>query len=72
MIGDATLKTGVRSKDNRSAGIVVGIEYGKLTINSEGGRVIYEVPKSHVESFDGHEVFLNISFEELKKFEKKP
>jgi hypothetical protein len=43
----------------------------EITVGSEGARHEYIIPKSAVEGFNGSEVFLKISFGELRNCEVK-
>jgi hypothetical protein len=68
---DRIVLKGVRTKDNQDAGNVISVDSDKITIGLEGARHEYIIPKSTVEGFNGSEVFLNISFGELRNCEVK-
>ena len=68
---DRIVLKGVRSKDNEDVGNVISVASDEITVGSEGARHEYIIPKSAVEGFNGSEVFLNISFGELRNYEVK-
>jgi hypothetical protein len=68
---DRIVLKGVRTKDNQDAGNVISVASDKIIVGSEGARHEYIIPKSAVEGFNGSEVFLNISFGELRNYEVK-
>ena len=65
---DSIIHKNVRSKDGQDAGNVDAIEGDTVVITSEGDREEYNLPKSEVEGYNGAEVFLKITFGELKKY----
>ena len=65
---DSIIHKNVRSKDGQDAGNVDAIEGDPVVITSEGDREEYNLPKSQVEGYNGAEVFLKITFGELKKY----
>jgi hypothetical protein len=65
---DSIIHKNVRSKDGQDAGNVDAIEGDTVVITSEGDREEYNLPKSQVEGYNGAEVFLKITFGELKKY----
>jgi hypothetical protein len=67
---DAVFKKGARSKDDVQVGTVVGTTDENVSIEW-GSRLVYDVPKDNVEGFDGNEIFLNLSREELARFERR-
>jgi hypothetical protein len=68
---DRIVLKGVRSKDNEDVGNVISVASDEITVGSEGARHEYIIPKSAVDGFNGSEVFLNISFGELRNCEVK-
>jgi hypothetical protein len=68
---DRTVLKGVRTNDNQDAGNVISVASDEITVGSEGARHEYVIPKSAVEGFNGSEVFLKISFGELRNYEVK-
>ena len=66
---NAIFKKGARSKDDVQVGTVVGTAGPNVSIEW-GSRFIYEVPKKEVEGFDGNEILLRLSRDELSKYEK--
>ena len=67
---DAIFKKGVRAKDGKDVGIVVGISDQNVFIQKGVTREV-TLPKEYVEGFDGNEVFLKVTSEELKRYEMK-
>lgn len=67
---DRIIHKNVRSKDFVDAGNVFAVAGDEITVM--GSRSLeYNIPKSCVEGFNGSEVFLNISFNELRNYEVK-
>jgi hypothetical protein len=62
-------KKGARSKDDVQVGTVVGTSEENVSIE-RGSRLLYDVPKNDVEGFDGNEIFLKLSSEELSRYER--
>ena len=65
-------KKGVVTKDNQSCGNIIGDDEEKIII--EDGAVhqhFYTVPKSSVGIYNGAQLILNISYDELKNYEDK-
>ena len=67
---DAIFKKGVRAKDGKDVGIVVGVSDQNIIVQKGVTREVI-LPKESVEGFDGNEVFLNMTSEELKRHEIK-
>ena len=67
---DAIFKKGVRAKDGKDVGIVVGVSDRNVIIRKVVTREVI-LPKENVEGFDGYEVFLNVTSEVLKRHEIK-
>jgi hypothetical protein len=65
---DSIIHKNVRSKDGQDAGNVDAIQGDTVVITSEGDREEYNLPKSQIEGYNGAEVFLKITFGELKKY----
>jgi hypothetical protein len=65
---DRIVHKNMRSKDNEDAGNVAAVDKDSITVISEGARHEYKIPKSEVEGFDGAEVFLKLTIEELKNY----
>jgi hypothetical protein len=51
-------------------GTVVGTSQENVLIE-QGSRLIYDVPKAAVEGFDGNEIFLKLSSNELARYERR-
>jgi hypothetical protein len=67
---DRIIHKNVRSKDMEDVGNVFSIAGDIITIM--GGKVReYNIPKSHIEGFNGSEVFLDIPYDELRNYEIK-
>jgi hypothetical protein len=65
-------RKGVITKDNQSCGNIIGDDEENIII--EDGAVnqhFYTVPKSAVGIYNGAELTLNISYDELKNYEEK-
>jgi len=67
---DALFKKGVRSKDGKDVGIVVGVSEGNLFVQ-KGVRREYVIPKNYVDGFDGAHVYLKVPEAELIQYEIK-
>jgi|Tabmets5t2r1_1033131.scaffolds.fasta_scaffold04765_1 hypothetical protein len=66
----AVFKKGVRSKDDVQVGTVVGTSQESVLIE-RGSKLMYDVPKAAVEGFDGNEIFLKLSSNELARYERR-
>jgi len=62
-------KKNVRSKDNFSIGNVVADSNDKIFVIDDINSHTYKIPKSNVESYNGSEVFLNITNKDLKRLD---
>ena len=58
----------VRSKDGQDAGNVDAIFGDIIVIMSEGDRAEYKLPKSQVRGYNGAEVLLKVTLDELEKY----
>lgn len=58
----------VRSKEGEPIVNIVAQMRDSLHIETTGSRAVYMVPKEHVAGFDGAEVTLNLTVDELAKF----
>lgn len=65
---DRIIHKNVRSKDMEGAGNVVAIDGDSVIISTQGGQHQYKIPKSHVEGYNGAEVFLDLSVGEISSF----
>ncbi|HYX57127.1 MAG TPA: hypothetical protein VE818_13305 [Nitrososphaeraceae archaeon] len=68
---DRIVHKGVRTNDNQDPGNVLSVASDEITVGSGGARHEYIIPKSAVEGFNGSELFLSISFGELRNYEVK-
>ena len=65
-------RKGVRTKDNKSCGNIIGNDEKNIIIEDGAMRQhIYKVPKTSIESYSGAELRLNISYDELETDEVK-
>jgi hypothetical protein len=65
---DRIIHKNVRSKDMQGAGNVVAIDADSVIISTQGAQHQYKIPKSHVEGYNGAEVFLDIAVSEMSSF----
>jgi hypothetical protein len=65
---DRIIHKNVRSKDMEGAGNVVAIDGDSIIISTQGGQHQYKIPKSHIEGYNGAEVYLDLSVSELSSF----
>ena len=65
-------RKGVITKDNQSCGNIIGDDEENIIIEDGAVRQhFYTVPKSAVGTYNGAELTLNISYNELKNYEDK-
>jgi hypothetical protein len=65
-------RKGVVSKDNQSCGNIIGEDNESIVV--EDGAIsqhFYRIPKSSVEGYNGAQITLNISYNELSHYEDK-
>ena len=67
---DRIIHKNVRAKDYEDVGNVFAVSGDEVTVMGSWSRE-YRIPKSCIEGFNGSEVFLNISFNDLPKYEVK-
>jgi len=65
---DKVVNKNVRSKEGEAIGNIVAHMKDSLQIETTGSRGQYIVPKEQVDGFDGAEVTLNLTVNELAKF----
>ena len=65
---DRVVNKNVRSKEGEPIGNIVAHMGDSLHIETTGSRGRYMIPKEHVAGFDGAEVTLNLTANELAKF----
>jgi hypothetical protein len=58
----------VRSKDMQGAGNIVAIDGDSVIISTQGAQHQYKIPKSHVERYNGAEVFLDLAVSDMSSF----
>ena len=65
-------RKGIRTKDNKSCGNIIGNDEKNIIIEEGGMRQrIYRVPKSTIQPYNGADLTLNISYDEFKTDEVK-
>jgi hypothetical protein len=64
---DRVVHKNVRGSDRSDVGTIIQIARDSIRI-MHGPNRQYEVPKSHVEGFDGSEVYLDIPYSEIGKY----
>lgn len=62
---DPLIRKGVRTKDGNDLGNVIAVNDAYITVQ---GKRIYKFPTQSVDLYNGSEVFLNISFNELDNY----
>ena len=65
---ESIIHKNVRSEDGQDAGNVDAILGDTIVIMSEGDRAEYKLPKSQVQAYNGAEVLLKITLDELEKY----
>ncbi|HEY6756786.1 MAG TPA: hypothetical protein VI037_05295 [Nitrososphaera sp.] len=65
---DRVVNKNVRSKEGEPIGNIVAHVKDTLQIETTGSRGQYMIPKKHVAGFDGAEVTLSLTVNELAKF----
>ena len=65
-------RKGVITKDNQSCGNIIGEDDENIIIEDGAVRQhFYRIPKSAIGAYNGAELTLNISYDELKTYEEK-
>jgi hypothetical protein len=59
----------VRSKDMDGVVNVVAINEDSISITTQGSQHIYKIPKSHIEGYNGAEVFLDLSAADMSTYD---
>jgi len=65
---ESIIHKNVRSKDYDDAGNVDAVNADSVIITSQGDRKEYSLPKNQIDGFNGAEVFLKISLDELERY----
>jgi hypothetical protein len=65
---ESIIHKNVRSKDGQDGGNVDAILGDTIVIMSEGDRAEYKLPKSEVQGYNGAEVLLKVTLDELEKY----
>ena len=68
---DKILHKNVRSKDMDGVGNVIAIndDNDSISITTQGSQHIYKIPKSHIEGYNGAEVFLDLTAADMSKYD---
>jgi hypothetical protein len=64
---DRVIHKGIRTKDGAPVGIIASEEPDSIVVLGARSRV-YKIPKSHVESFDGSQVLIDIPAKEMGSY----
>jgi hypothetical protein len=62
---DRLVRKGVRTKDGSDLGNVIAVDNTHITVQ---GKRIFKFPTQFIDLYNGSEVFLNISSDELSKY----
>ena len=62
---DRLVRKGVRTNDGSDLGNVIAVDNTHITVQ---GKRIFKVPTQFIDLYNGSEVFLNISTDELYKY----
>ena len=65
---DRIVHKNVRSSDGQDAGNVDAVDSDSVVIITEGARREYKISKTQVDGFNGAEVFLKLTIDELEKY----
>lgn len=65
---ESIIHKNVRSKDYEDAGNVDAVNSDSIIITSQGDRKEYKISKNQIEGYNGAEVFLKISLDELEQY----
>jgi hypothetical protein len=65
---DRIVHKNVRSSDGQDAGNVDAIDGDSIVIITDGARKEYKLSKSQVGGYNGAEVFLNLTSQELERY----
>ena len=66
---DRIIHKNVRSKDMEGIGNIVAVQEDSIIVATEGAQHEYKIPKSHVEGYNGAEVFLDFSVNKLSTYD---
>lgn len=68
---DSILKKGARTVDSIAVGIVAAVNDENVIITSDGAKDEFSLPKNEIQSYNGQEVVLNITYDRLGQFKVK-
>ena len=66
---DRVVHKNVRSKDMEGIGNIVAVQEDSIIVATEGAQHEYKIPKSHVEGYNGAEVFLDFSVNKMSTYD---
>ena len=68
---DNILKKGARTADDTAVGIVTAVNDENVIITSDGARDEFSIPKNEIQSYNGQEVVLNMTYDRMDQFKVK-
>jgi hypothetical protein len=68
---DSILKKGARSADSAAVGIVTAVNDENVIITSDGAKDEFSIPKNEIQSYNGQEVVLNMTYDRMDQFKVK-
>lgn len=69
---EKVLNKGVRTKEGDTIGVVQGEEGEFIFVSTSGQTNMYRLPKDKVEEFNGAEIKLSMTLEELTPYKESP
>jgi hypothetical protein len=69
---EKVLNKGVRTREGDTIGVVQREEGDTITIVTSGMTAMYRIPKEKVTEFNGAEVMLSMSLDELGSYKESP
>ena len=68
---DNILKKGARTADDTAVGIVTAVNDENVIITSDGARDEFSIPKNEIQSYNGQEIVLNMTYDRMDQFKVK-
>lgn len=68
---DTILKKGARTADDAAVGIVTAVNDENVIITSDGAKDEFSIPKNEIQSYNGQEVVLNMTYDRMDQFKVK-
>jgi len=68
---DNILKKGARTADDTAVGIVTAVNDENVIITSDGAKDEFSIPKNEIQSYNGQEVVLNMTYDRMDQFKVK-